>query len=107
MRINDGGVGDGGVARIPLEYGILPFLDTVYWSSFLCGLWGKGVMVDDAVAPPARMSQPRPSFGPVPSFRNVFGDAIHTEFFPFSVGPYYATYPEDGVAGNYEFTWDE
>ncbi|GKC00353.1 hypothetical protein Tco_0986489, partial [Tanacetum coccineum] len=29
------------------------------------------------------------------------------DFFPFSAGPYYATYPEDGVAGNYEFTREE
>ncbi|GJY48277.1 hypothetical protein Tco_0438233 [Tanacetum coccineum] len=37
------------------------------------------------------------------------GDAIHTDFFPFSAGPYYATYPKGGVAGNCEFTrevWD-
>ncbi|GJX96776.1 hypothetical protein Tco_0352574 [Tanacetum coccineum] len=27
--------------------------------------------------------------------------------FPFSAGPYYATYPEDGVAGNCEFTREE
>nr|GEZ04013.1 hypothetical protein [Tanacetum cinerariifolium] len=53
---------------------------------------GEGVMVDDAVAPPAGVSQPRPSSGPVPSFRNVFDDAIHMDFFPFSTGPYYATY---------------
>nr|GEY27726.1 hypothetical protein [Tanacetum cinerariifolium] len=46
---------------------------------------GKGIMVDEAAAP----------------------DAIHTDFFPFYVGPYYATYPEGGVAGNCEFTRDE
>ncbi|GJV65311.1 hypothetical protein Tco_1476139 [Tanacetum coccineum] len=50
---------------------------------------GKGVMVDDAVAP------------------NVSGDAIHMDFFPFSAGPYYATYLKDGVAGNCEFTREE
>ncbi|GJU27986.1 hypothetical protein Tco_1166607 [Tanacetum coccineum] len=38
---------------------------------------GKGVMVDDA------------------------------DFFTFFVGPYYATYPEDSVAGNCEFTQEE
>nr|GEU51587.1 hypothetical protein [Tanacetum cinerariifolium] len=45
---------------------------------------GKGVMVDDAAAP-------------------------SSDFFPFFAGPYYATYPEGGVAGNYKFThekWD-
>ncbi|GJY65054.1 ribonuclease H-like domain-containing protein [Tanacetum coccineum] len=68
---------------------------------------GKGVMVDDAAAPSAGATRPRPSSGPAPSFRNVFGDAIHTDFFPFSAGPYYATYPEDSVAGNCEFTREE
>nr|GFC50565.1 hypothetical protein [Tanacetum cinerariifolium] len=40
---------------------------------------------------------------------DVSDDAIHTDFFPFSAGPYYATYPKGGVTGNYEFTrkeWD-
>ncbi|GJR61691.1 hypothetical protein Tco_1503853 [Tanacetum coccineum] len=50
---------------------------------------GKGIMADDAAAP------------------DVSGDAIHANFFPFSVGPYYATYLEGGVAGNYEFTREE
>ncbi|GKE05280.1 hypothetical protein Tco_1397298, partial [Tanacetum coccineum] len=42
---------------------------------------GKGIMVDDAATP--------------------------SDFFPFSAGPYYATYPEDGVAENCEFTQEE
>ncbi|GJY85420.1 hypothetical protein Tco_0499446 [Tanacetum coccineum] len=61
---------------------------------------GKGVMVDDAAALSAGVSRPRPSSGPAPSFRNVSGDAILTDFFPFFAGPYYVTYPKDGVAGN-------
>nr|GEV53189.1 hypothetical protein [Tanacetum cinerariifolium] len=68
---------------------------------------GKGIMVDDADASSAGASRPRPSSKPAPSFRNIFGDAIHMEFFPFFAGPYYATYPKDGVAGNYEFTREE
>ncbi|GJW54629.1 hypothetical protein Tco_0098714 [Tanacetum coccineum] len=52
-------------------------------------------------------SADRPSSGPAPLFRDVSGDAIHTDFFPFSAGPYYATYLEDGVAGNCEFTQEE
>nr|GEV79232.1 transposase (putative), gypsy type [Tanacetum cinerariifolium] len=68
---------------------------------------GKGIMVDDAVVPSSGVSRQRPSFGPAPSFRDVFGDAIHMNFFSFFAGHYYATYPEDGVAGNYEFTWEE
>ncbi|GJY60934.1 ribonuclease H-like domain-containing protein [Tanacetum coccineum] len=68
---------------------------------------GKGVMVDDVAAPSASVSRPRPSSGPAPSFRDVSGDAIHMDFFPFSAGPYYATYLEDGAARNYEFTREE
>ncbi|GJY71387.1 retrovirus-related pol polyprotein from transposon TNT 1-94 [Tanacetum coccineum] len=41
------------------------------------------------------------------SFRDLSGDAIHMDFFPFSPGPYYATYPEDGVVGSYEFSHKE
>ncbi|GJT37992.1 hypothetical protein Tco_0937857 [Tanacetum coccineum] len=68
---------------------------------------GKGIMVDDVVAPFASASRPRPSFGFVPLFRDVSGDAIHADFFSFSVGPYYAAYPEGGVTGNYEYTREE
>ncbi|GKF04112.1 hypothetical protein Tco_0034780, partial [Tanacetum coccineum] len=68
---------------------------------------GKGIMVDDAAAPSGGVSRQRPSSGPAPSFRDISGDAIHTDFFPFSASPYYATYPEDGVAGNCEFTREE
>ncbi|GKB70792.1 hypothetical protein Tco_0932204 [Tanacetum coccineum] len=71
-----------------------------------CSIWGickdsdgdsraKGVIVDDAAAPSAGVSRPRPSSGPSPSFRDVSGDAIHTELFLFSTGPYYAIYPKD------------
>ncbi|GJV32359.1 hypothetical protein Tco_1392759 [Tanacetum coccineum] len=49
----------------------------------------------------------RPSSGSVPLFKDVSGDAIHAGFFPFSIGPYYATYLEGGVAGNCEFTREE
>nr|GEV78405.1 hypothetical protein [Tanacetum cinerariifolium] len=68
---------------------------------------GKGIMVDDAVVPSGGVSRQRPSSEPTPSFRDVSGDDIHTDFFPFSASPYYATYPEDGVAGNCEFTREE
>ncbi|GJZ12151.1 hypothetical protein Tco_0546910 [Tanacetum coccineum] len=64
---------------------------------------GKGI----AAAPSVDESRPRPSSRPAPSFRDVSRDAIHANFFHFSVGPYYATYPEGGVAGNYEFTREE
>ncbi|GKA58001.1 hypothetical protein Tco_0757189 [Tanacetum coccineum] len=68
---------------------------------------GKGIMIDDDAAPSGGVSRLRPSSRPAPSFRDVFGDAIHTNFFPFSAGPYYATYPKDGVAGNFEFTRED
>ncbi|GJR20067.1 hypothetical protein Tco_0968594 [Tanacetum coccineum] len=67
----------------------------------------SGIMVDDAAAPSAGVSRPRSSSRPASSFRDVSGDAIHTNFFPFSAGPYYATYHEDGVAGNCEFAREE
>ncbi|GJZ31821.1 hypothetical protein Tco_0576868 [Tanacetum coccineum] len=66
-------------------------------------------MVDDVVALSIGVSRPMPSFGPASSFRDVFGDAIHMDFFPFSASPYYVAYPKGGVAGNCEFThkeWD-
>nr|GEZ69795.1 hypothetical protein [Tanacetum cinerariifolium] len=61
---------------------------------------GKGIIVDDAAAPSGGVSIKRPFSGPAPSFRDVSGDSIHTNFFSFSAGLYNATYPEDGVAGN-------
>nr|GEV19793.1 hypothetical protein [Tanacetum cinerariifolium] len=68
---------------------------------------GKGIMVNDVVVPSGGASRLRPSNGPAPSFKDVFGDAIHTDFFPFSASQYYATYLEGGVAGNCEFTYEE
>ncbi|GJV05027.1 hypothetical protein Tco_1338596 [Tanacetum coccineum] len=68
---------------------------------------GTGIMADDAAAPSVGVSRPRPSSGPVPSFRDVSGDAILADFFHFSAGLYYATYPQDGVDGNCEFTREE
>ncbi|GJW76062.1 hypothetical protein Tco_0137744 [Tanacetum coccineum] len=100
---------DDACVEIPLltplrSAAVIPSLENQGGSSILKS---KGVMVDDAAAPSAGVSRPRPSFGPAPSFRDVSGDAIHIDFFPFSACPYYATYPEDGVAGNYEFTREE
>ncbi|GJS82928.1 hypothetical protein Tco_0749469, partial [Tanacetum coccineum] len=45
---------------------------------------GKGIMTDVDVALSAGVSHARSSFGPASSFRDVSGDAIHREFFPFS-----------------------
>nr|GEY74968.1 hypothetical protein [Tanacetum cinerariifolium] len=71
----------------------------------------KGIMTDTdaAAAPSVGASLLRVSSGYAPSFRELFGDAIHRDFFPFSSGPCYATCPEGGIAVNYEFTckeWD-
>nr|GEU69533.1 hypothetical protein [Tanacetum cinerariifolium] len=68
---------------------------------------GKGIMADDAAASSIGVSQPRPSSGHVPSFRDVSEDAIHTDFFLFPASPCYATYPEGSIARNYEFTREE
>ncbi|GJW28427.1 hypothetical protein Tco_0045302 [Tanacetum coccineum] len=57
----------------------------------------EGIMVNDAATPSGGASRPRPSSEPAPPFKEVSGDAIHTNFFPFSAGPYYATYPEGDV----------
>nr|GFC93145.1 hypothetical protein [Tanacetum cinerariifolium] len=69
----------------------------------------EGITADDAATPSVGVTRPRPSFGLVPSFRDVSRDAIHVDFFPFFAGPYYATYPEGDVAESYKFTrkeWD-
>nr|GEW85864.1 zinc knuckle CX2CX4HX4C [Tanacetum cinerariifolium] len=68
---------------------------------------GKGIMIDAVVASPVVASRPRPSSGLAFSFREISEDAIHRDFFPFSLGLYYATYPEGDVAGNYEFSHEE
>ncbi|GJW60598.1 hypothetical protein Tco_0109933 [Tanacetum coccineum] len=68
---------------------------------------GKGITIDDVDAPFVGTSRSRPSFDLASLFRDVSGDAIHKDLFPFSAGPYYAAYPEGGVAGNYEFTREE
>nr|GEZ75793.1 hypothetical protein [Tanacetum cinerariifolium] len=63
-------------------------------------LEGKGIMVNNTAASYVGASRPRPSFRHAPSFRNVSEDAIHADFFPFSAGLYYATYPKGGIARN-------
>ncbi|GKE34917.1 hypothetical protein Tco_1454239 [Tanacetum coccineum] len=65
------------------------------------------IMTDAAGALSGSASHPRPSSSPTPSFRDLFRDAIHRDFFPFSPGPYYALYPEGGVAGFCEFSHEE
>nr|GEZ05897.1 hypothetical protein [Tanacetum cinerariifolium] len=67
---------------------------------------GKGIMANDA-ATLSGASRPRPFSRPAPLFRDVFDDAIHADFSPYSAGPYYATHPQDGIAGNCEFTLEE
>ncbi|GJZ82675.1 hypothetical protein Tco_0647848 [Tanacetum coccineum] len=68
---------------------------------------GKGIMTDATIASFEGASHPWYLSGAAPSFRDISGDAIHRDFFPFSLGPYYATYPEGGVAGNCEFSREE
>ncbi|GKA25669.1 hypothetical protein Tco_0711778 [Tanacetum coccineum] len=65
---------------------------------------GKVIMSDVADASSRGADHSRTSAGPAPTFRDISRDAIHRDFFPFTPGPYYATYPVDGVvAGSYEF----
>ncbi|GKA83093.1 hypothetical protein Tco_0789841 [Tanacetum coccineum] len=68
---------------------------------------GKGIMIDAAAASSACVSRPRSSSGPASSFRDISGDVIHRDVFPFSPGPYYATYLEGGVVWNCEFSHEE
>ncbi|GJR51616.1 hypothetical protein Tco_1402137 [Tanacetum coccineum] len=68
--------------------------------------WKSGFFLIDRMAIPDSMVWRHPIAVIDTDFS---GDAIHTNFFPFSTGLYYATYPEGGVAGNCEFTrevWD-
>ncbi|GJS75077.1 hypothetical protein Tco_0724958 [Tanacetum coccineum] len=44
---------------------------------------GKGIMADNAATAFVGVSRPRPSSRPAPSFRDVSGDVIHTNFFTF------------------------
>ncbi|GJV37185.1 hypothetical protein Tco_1409662 [Tanacetum coccineum] len=64
---------------------------------------GKAV-IDDVVDTPTRSAGHSQAFtGPTPVSRDPTDDAIDRDFFPFAPGPYYATYPEDGVvADSYE-----
>ncbi|GKA19012.1 hypothetical protein Tco_0698927 [Tanacetum coccineum] len=62
---------------------------------------GKAIMTDAAVAPTRTVGRSRSGDASAASFRDVSGDAIHRDFFPFSPGPYYATYSEGGIAGNF------
>nr|GEV27564.1 hypothetical protein [Tanacetum cinerariifolium] len=64
-------------------------------------------MANDAATPSIGVSRSKPSSSHAPLFRDVFGDAIHVDFFPFYYGPYYATYPEGGIAETCEFTHEE
>ncbi|GJV13441.1 hypothetical protein Tco_1354982 [Tanacetum coccineum] len=62
---------------------------------------GKAIMTNVDVAPIGTVCRSRSGAALAASFKDVSGDAIHRDFFPFSVGPHYATYPEGGIAGNY------
>ncbi|GKE02071.1 hypothetical protein Tco_1390054 [Tanacetum coccineum] len=55
---------------------------------------GKGIMTDVVAASSANVSRPQPSSNPASSFMDISRDAINKDFFCFSPGPYYATYPE-------------
>ncbi|GJW68850.1 hypothetical protein Tco_0123274 [Tanacetum coccineum] len=69
---------------------------------------GMAVM-DDAVVTSTRSVGRSQSFtGPIPVSRDHTCDDIDRDFFPFAPGPYYATYPKDGVvASSYEVSCEE
>ncbi|GJU24349.1 hypothetical protein Tco_1162970 [Tanacetum coccineum] len=73
----------------------------------LITLTDKGIMTDAAATSSAGVNRPRPSSGLASTFKYFSEDAIHKDFFPFSPRPYYATYPEGGVAKNYAFNYKE
>ncbi|GKA64702.1 hypothetical protein Tco_0764409 [Tanacetum coccineum] len=58
-------------------------------------------LIRSAAVIPSSGNQGKSSAAPVAE------GSITRDFFPFSVGPHYATYPEGGVARNYEFTREE
>nr|GEZ30641.1 hypothetical protein [Tanacetum cinerariifolium] len=68
---------------------------------------GKGIMTDADAASYVGAGHPLVFSGLAPSFREISGDSIHRDFFPFSHGPFYAIYPEGGIVENYEFTREE
>ncbi|GJR80548.1 hypothetical protein Tco_0151333 [Tanacetum coccineum] len=69
---------------------------------------GKAIMSDAAAAPSGDASRSQAFNAPIHSFRYLTDDAIHMDFFPFTPGPYYATYSEDDVvAGSYEVSREE
>nr|GEV26443.1 hypothetical protein [Tanacetum cinerariifolium] len=61
---------------------------------------GKGIMTNAVVASFRVANQPWSLSGAALSFKDIFGNAIHWDFFPFSFRPYYTTYHEGGVTAN-------
>nr|GEZ48286.1 hypothetical protein [Tanacetum cinerariifolium] len=108
-----------GVVILDLTLGILPLVPLVprlllrlkllrsEKPLLLVSLQAMFLRVLDSVGDPSSFCCCDPLFKEPGFLRDVSGDAIHTDFFPFFAGPYYATYPEDGVARNCEFTWEE
>nr|GEV83338.1 putative polyprotein [Tanacetum cinerariifolium] len=60
---------------------VIPFSRNQSGSSVAPAAEGHGTRADDAAAPSVGVSQPRPSSGPAPLFRDVSGDAFHTDFY--------------------------
>nr|GEU72756.1 hypothetical protein [Tanacetum cinerariifolium] len=58
---------------------------------------GKAIMNDAIDIPNKRVGCFQAFTGPNPVSRDHIGDAFDKDFFPFTHGPYYATYPKDGV----------
>nr|GEX91290.1 hypothetical protein [Tanacetum cinerariifolium] len=65
---------------------------------------GKGIMNDDVDTNFESVDRSQAFTGTTPASQDPTDDAIKRDFFLFATGPYYDTYPKDGVvAGYYEF----
>ncbi|GJZ75297.1 putative reverse transcriptase domain-containing protein [Tanacetum coccineum] len=68
---------------------------------------GKAIMTDVAGASSGGAGRPWPSSAPTSFVRDLSGDAIHRDLFPFSPGPYYTLYLEGEVPGSCKFIHEE
>ncbi|GJX72162.1 hypothetical protein Tco_0309333 [Tanacetum coccineum] len=70
-------------------------------------LASEAIMTDVAGASSGGAGRPWPSSAPTSFVRDLSGDAIHRDLFPFSPGPYYTLYLEGEVPGSCKFIHEE
>nr|GEV43953.1 hypothetical protein [Tanacetum cinerariifolium] len=84
--------------KIPLSTPIRSFLNSQ----------GKAIMSDVTDTPSDGAGRSQDFTGPTLASQDPIGDTIDKDYLPFAPGPYYATYPEDGiVASSYEVSREE